>query len=228
MSRKKYRNDNSDTESSSNSKLNKEFKPLTKGQEDYVRCMIESTVTFCTGPAGSGKTHCAIGLACDHLQHDKVKKIVITRPMVQNGYHSLGAMPGGIYDKVLPYTIPVLEEMIIYLGKYRTDLYIQNGTVDIVPLEVMRGRNFHNSFVLLDEGQNCTLSQIKMFLTRIGRNSKAVVTGDLFQSDLPNNQIGLTVCMDKLKNVNGVALIELNYSDIIRNSLIARILEKLE
>jgi len=227
MSRKR-KNGNHDNNIQTNTKqTNKELKPKTNGQHDYIRAMVESAITICTGPAGTGKTACAVGLACDHLVRDKVQNIVITHPVVESGSRGLGYLPGPMDEKIHPYLVPVFDEMHIYLGKVRKDLFMQNGTIRIVPLEFMRGYNFHQSFIILDEAQNATLNQIKMFLTRIGRGSTVVMTGDIEQSDLRNEEIGLKTCIDKLKNTRGVSIIELTNADIIRNGIIARILEKL-
>jgi phosphate starvation-inducible PhoH-like protein len=231
MSKKNRRNDNGDnyTDNSleNNNKLNKQFKPLTKGQTEYIRAITESQITLCTGPAGSGKTACAVGLACEHLLHDKVKQIVITRPVVETGRQGLGYLPGSMVDKIHPYLVPVLDEMTIYLGKFKTDLYIQSEKIRIVPLEYMRGYNFHRSFVILDEAQNATLSQIKMFLTRIGQHSTVVISGDIEQSDLYDDQMGLKICLEKLQNTRDVSIVTLSDVDIVRNNIISRILEKL-
>lgn len=227
MSKKRQRNSSDKQQESFNNKLNKEFKPKTKGQEEYVRAIIESDITFCTGPAGSGKTACAVGLACEYLLHDKVKKIVITRPVVETGPQGLGFLPGTLENKIHPYLVPMLDEMHVYFGKYRTELYIEHGEVRIVPLEFMRGYTFNGSFIILDEAQNATLSQIKMFLTRIGLGSKVVITGDLTQSDLDDYQMGLKKCVDKLHNINRLSIITLTDADIVRHSLISKILEKL-
>lgn len=221
---KKYKQNQQQTNSN---KLNKEFKTKTDGQHDYIRSIIESDITFCTGPAGSGKTACAVGLACDHLVTGKVENIVLSRPVVETGRHGLGYLPGSLENKIHPYLVPMLDELNLYLGKTRVDLFLTNQTIRIVPLEYMRGYNLHNSFIILDEAQNATLSQIKMILTRIGRGSKLIINGDLNQSDLQNKDIGLSICMDKLKDINGVAIIQLTDLDIIRHSIISRILEKL-
>ncbi len=207
-------------------KRRKTLKPKTENQEIYIEAMEDSSVTFCSGPAGSGKTSVAVGLACEYLAQEKVKKIVITRPVVESG-RGLGHLPGTLIEKINPYLVPILEEMNMYLLKSNVELYRDQEIIELCPLEYMRGRNFHDCFMILDEAQNATFEQIKMFITRIGRNSKAVINGDLKQSDLGFEGGGLLTCMDELDGVEGVATCELDYSDIIRSDVVARILRRL-
>ena len=210
-----------------NSVTRKKLLPKTDNQADYIRAIVESDVTICIGPAGSGKTAVAVGLACEYILSGKIKKIIITRPVVESG-KGLGFLPGTFDEKIHPYLVPVLEEMNLYLGKDSVKSLREKGLIEVCPLEYMRGRNFHNSFMILDEAQNCTYEQIKMFLTRIGRNSKAVLNGDLDQSDLPIRLGGaLENCVDKLDGVKGVGISELDESDIVRNDVISRILSRL-
>lgn len=205
----------------------KSFKPKTSNQEDYVRAIVESDVVFCSGPAGTGKTAVAVGLACEHLLQNKVDKIVITRPVVEAG-KGLGYLPGTYLAKIQPYLVPVLEEIKLYLPPpLYTDKHAENQ-VELCPLEYMRGRNFHNSFIILDEAQNATLDQIKMFITRLGRGSTAVINGDIQQTDLPTSQRGgLKHCMDKLDGLRGVSICALDETDIVRHGIIAKILDRL-
>jgi len=232
MSRKRKNgndsNGNGNHIQTNSNQLHKELKPKSDGQHDYIRAMAESDITICIGPAGTGKTACAVGLACEHLVKDKVEQIVITRPVCETGRTGLGYLPGTMVEKIHPYLVPILDEMHIYIGKTRTDLFMQNGKIRIVPLEYMRGYNFHQSFIILDEAQNATLNQIKMFLTRIGRGSTVVMTGDIGQSDLYDEDMGLKVCLSRLDDTRGVSIVALTTEDIIRNSIIARILAKLE
>jgi phosphate starvation-inducible PhoH-like protein len=210
-----------------NSVTRKKLSPKTNNQADYIRTISESEVTVCIGPAGSGKTAVSVGMACEYILSDKVKKIIITRPVVESG-KGLGFLPGTFDEKIHPYLVPVLEEMNLYLGRDSVKSLREKGLIEVCPLEYMRGRNFHNSFMILDEAQNCTYEQIKMFLTRIGRNSKAVLNGDLDQSDLPIRLRGaLENCVNKLDGVEGVGISELDESDIVRNDVIARILSRL-
>ena len=210
-----------------NSQNRKKLLPKTNNQTDYIRTISESEVTICVGPAGSGKTAVAVGLACEYILSGKVKKIIITRPVVEAG-KGLGFLPGTFDEKIHPYLVPVLEEMHLYLGKDMVKSLKEKTLIEVCPLEYMRGRNFHNSFMILDEAQNCTYEQIKMFLTRIGRSSKAVLNGDLDQSDLPMRLRGaLENCVNKLDGVEGVGISELDESDIIRNDVISKILSRL-
>ena len=144
----------------------KQLKAKTDNQSIYIDSMKESYVTLCSGPAGSGKTSVAVGLACEYLLSDQVKKIVITRPVVESG-RGLGHLPGTMLEKINPYLIPILEEMGMYLTEREVEEYMDRGIIELCPLEYMRGRNFHHSFVILDEAQNATFEQLKMFITRI-------------------------------------------------------------
>lgn len=202
----------------------KVLKPKSKNQAEYLRCMCESDVTFCSGPAGSGKTALAVGLASQYLLEGKVEKIIITRPVVESG-RGLGFLPGTLTEKILPYLIPVIEEMKLYLGTETFNQSRGQNIIELCPLEYMRGRNFHNAFMILDEAQNATFEQIKMFLTRIGLGSKAVINGDITQTDLDDRcEGGLDDCMTKLTQVDGVSICKLFGSDIVRNKIIADIL----
>ena len=202
----------------------KVLKPKSKNQALYIKSMMDNDVTFCSGPAGSGKTALAVGLASQFLLEGRIEKIVITRPVVESG-RGLGFLPGTLTEKILPYLIPIIEEMKLYLG---SDVFGQgkaSNIIEMCPLEYMRGRNFHNTFMILDEAQNATFEQIKMFLTRIGMNSKAVINGDISQTDLDDrSEGGLDDCMTRLAQVDGVGVCQLFGSDIVRNKIIADIL----
>ncbi len=189
--------------------------------------MCESDVTFCSGPAGSGKTAVAVGLGCEYFLTDKVEKIIITRPVVEAG-NGLGFLPGTLTEKIQPYLVPVVEEMKQYLSVETYNSARSTNAIEMCPLEYMRGRNFHNAFMILDEAQNATYEQIKMFITRIGSGSKAVINGDIGQTDLNDRaEGGLDSCMDRLYDVEGVSVCELTSEDIVRNSIISRILSRL-
>lgn len=206
----------------------KKLKPKTENQANYIREMVESDITFCSGPAGSGKTSIAVGLASEYILDEKVGKIVITRPVVESG-RGLGFLPGTLTEKVQPYLIPIIEEMKQYLGVETFNTLRSTNSIEICPLEYMRGRNFHDCFMILDEAQNATFEQIKMFLTRIGIGSKAVINGDLDQTDLKGDAYGgLDTCIKCLDNLEGVGICKLTNSDIVRNSIIARVLQRLK
>jgi len=205
----------------------KVLKPKSKNQAVYIKSMMDNDVTFCSGPAGSGKTALAVGLASQFLLEGRVEKIVITRPVVESG-RGLGYLPGTLTEKILPYLIPIIEEMKLYLGADVFNLSKSQNIIEMCPLEYMRGRNFHNSFMILDEAQNATFEQIKMFLTRIGMGSKAVINGDLSQTDLNDYaEGGLDDCMTRLEKIDGVAVCKLFGGDIVRNKIIADILAAL-
>ena len=206
----------------------KKLKPKTRNQSDYIISMSENDVTFCSGPAGSGKTAVAVGLACEYILNNKVEKIVITRPVVESG-RGIGFLPGSLVEKVHPYMVPIIEEMKLYLGVETFNTMRSTNEIEICPLEYMRGRNFHSTFMILDEAQNATFEQIKMFLTRIGVGSKAIINGDLDQTDLKGDSFGgLNSCMGSLDNLEGVGICKLDHSDIVRNDIIAKILKRLK
>jgi phosphate starvation-inducible PhoH-like protein len=204
----------------------KKLKPKTENQENYIIDMAEADVTFCSGPAGSGKTAVAVGMACEYILDDRVEKIIISRPVVESG-RGIGFLPGTLNEKVHPYMVPIIEEMKLYLGMETYNSMRATNAIEICPLEYMRGRNFHNTFMILDEAQNATMEQIKMFMTRIGIGSKAVINGDLDQTDLRGESGGLRHCMDALDNLNGVAICKLTNDDIVRNNIISKILTRL-
>tara|TARA_R110002020_G_scaffold215614_1_gene422837 strand:+ start:2140 stop:2820 length:681 start_codon:yes stop_codon:yes gene_type:complete len=208
-------------------KPRKKLTPKTENQADYIRAIAESHISICCGPAGSGKTAVCVGLACEYLLSSKVKQIVVTRPVVESG-NGLGYLPGGLDEKIRPYLIPIIEEMCAHLGRDGFNSLKDSGAIEICPLELMRGRNFHESFIILDEAQNATFEQIKMFITRIGRGSKAVINGDLRQSDLPlRMRGGMEFCMDRLEDLKGVSVCELDDSDIVRHHIISKVLGRL-
>jgi phosphate starvation-inducible PhoH-like protein len=209
-------------------KRRKALKAKTKNQEEYIRTIEDSDVTLCTGPAGTGKTAVSVGLACDYLLDGRVEKIVVTRPVIESG-RGLGFLPGTFEEKIHPYLIPVLEEMEYRLSANRVQAYRDEGKIEVCPLEYMRGRNFHNCFMILDEAQNATFEQLKMFVTRIGWDSKAVINGDMDQTDLVNSsQGGLDTFLYRLDNIEGVGVAELTEADIIRNKIISKILNALD
>lgn len=213
--------------------MKKEFTPAklspkTQNHRDYIRAMVESDVTICTGPAGTLKTSLATGLACEWLRDGKISRILITRPIVECGDSELGILPGDLVEKIHPYLRPVLDEIELYIEHLQIIQFIKNRTIDIVPLNVMRGINCHNCFMILDEASNATFEQIKMFLTRIGKNSKCVINGDLKQYDLKTRQAGgLSSIIEKLQNIQGISTIQLTIADIVRSDVVGRILRAL-
>lgn len=204
------------------------LKPRTHNQSEYIRTIVDNTITFCQGKAGSGKTHIAVGLGLEYLLENKVKKIIITRPVVEAG-EKIGYLPGDANTKLFPYLLPIEDEINYFIGPaYNASLKL-NNKIEVVPLGFMRGRNFHESFIIADECQNASYEQIKMLLTRIGRNSKMVLTGDINQSDLSRHlQGGFYTLLNLLNGIDGVGIAKLEDVDIVRNPIIAKILGKIE
>lgn len=207
----------------------KTLQALTKGQSNYINDINHNPITFCSGPAGTGKTAIAVILACQHLNNNEstIDKIVITRPVVESG-RGVGYLPGGVLEKIHPYMVPVLEELREYLGAAALEKYRNTSTIEICPLEFMRGRNFHNTFAILDEAQNCTIEQIKMFITRMGNGSKIVLNGDIDQVDLPHySKDSFKRCMNIAQGLNNVAVRQLNYTDVVRSPIYKELLQRL-
>lgn len=204
------------------------LKPRSTNQSEYIRNIAENTITFCQGLAGSGKTHIAIGVALEYLLDQKVKKIIITRPVLEAG-EKIGYLPGTAEEKLHPYLLPILDEINYFISiNHYTKLKI-NNQIEVVPLGLMRGRNFHNAFIVADECQNASYDQLKMLLTRIGRDSKMVLTGDIAQSDLHRHQQGGFINIIKhLMGLDDIGFSVLEASDIVRNPIIAKILSRLE
>jgi phosphate starvation-inducible PhoH-like protein len=205
------------------------LKPRTKNQIDYIRTVSENTITFCQGFAGSGKTHIAVGIGIEYLLSDKVKKIVITRPVVEAG-EKIGYLPGSAEEKLNPYLLPILDEINHFITPAQYATLKLNNKIEVVPLGLMRGRNFHNTFIIADECQNATYEQLKMLLTRIGRDSKMILTGDVSQSDLRHDSQGGFHTMIQIlgKDLKGIGLVSLEAIDIIRNPIIGSILCELD
>lgn len=203
-------------------------KPRTQNQVEYIRTIAENSITFCQGVAGSGKTHIAIGMALDYLLDDKTKRIVITRPVVESG-EKIGYLPGTAEEKLHPYLLPLLDEVRHFISNGEFASLKLNNKIEIVPLGLMRGRNFHDAFIVADECQNASYDQLKMLLTRLGTNSKMVLTGDVSQSDLMRHMRGGFLNMiEALHEVEGVGLSVLDFTDIVRNPIIGKILGRLE
>jgi phosphate starvation-inducible PhoH-like protein len=204
------------------------LKPRTDNQKEYIRTIAENHITFCQGVAGSGKTHIAIGMALEYLLEEKVKRIVVTRPVVESG-EKIGYLPGTAEEKLHPYLLPLLDEINHFIPAAQYASLKTNNKIEIVPLGLMRGRNFHDAFIVADECQNASYDQLKMLLTRLGNGSKMVLTGDVSQSDLHRHmQGGFYTMTNILTNIPGIGISYLNFSDIVRNPIIGTILGRLD
>ncbi|MCM3619106.1 PhoH family protein [Sutcliffiella horikoshii] len=203
----------------------KSIRVKTLGQRQYVAAIRKKDLVFGIGPAGTGKTYLAVVMAVTALKNGHVKRIILTRPAVEAG-ESLGFLPGDLKEKVDPYLRPLYDALHDVFGSEHTQRLIERGTIEIAPLAYMRGRTLDDAFVILDEAQNTTAAQMKMFLTRLGFGSKMVITGDITQVDLPKGmKSGLAVVRDILKNTSGIQFIELEQSDVVRHPLVARIIQ---
>ncbi len=199
--------------------------PKTVGQKKYVNAIREHDVTFGIGPAGTGKTYLAMAMAVSHLKEGKVQRIILTRPAVEAG-EALGFLPGDLYEKIAPYLRPLHDALHDMLPAEEIQKDTERGVIEIAPLAYMRGRTLNNAFIILDEAQNSTMEQMFMFLTRLGMNSKAVVTGDVTQVDLPpNKKSGLIEAQHVLRHVEGIAMIEFTRRDVVRHPLVMRIID---
>ena len=197
----------------------------TINQQRLVKLSERNDLLFATGPAGSGKTYTAIALAVRALKEREVRRIILTRPAVEAG-EKLGFLPGDMKEKLDPYLQPLYDALNDMIPPAKLQKYIEEGTVQIAPLAYMRGRTLDNAFVILDEAQNTTLSQTKMFLTRMGRNAKFIVTGDVTQIDLPRrSDSGLTRTIETLKGIEGIGIVEFDKRDIVRHKLVKYIVE---
>jgi phosphate starvation-inducible PhoH-like protein len=204
------------------------LRPRTDGQARYVKAMREHDLTLSVGPAGTGKTYLAVGMAVSMLRQSQIKKIVLVRPAVEAG-ERLGFLPGDLVAKINPYLRPLLDALNEMMEPEAVRRYMENDIIEIVPLAYMRGRTLSSAVIILDEGQNTTIPQMKMFLTRMGQGSKIIVTGDVTQVDLPKQtRSGLIDALHRLKNVEGIATVHLDERDIVRNALVQRILRAYE
>ncbi len=229
-----YELDESENDGSKNSGNNvivhgrtgKPIKARTRNQKKLVHLSEDNDIVFAIGPAGTGKTYTAVALAVRALKTKMVKKIILTRPAVEAG-ESLGFLPGDLKDKIDPYLRPLYDALDDMLPGEKLDYFMQNRTIEVAPLAFMRGRTLDNAFIILDEAQNCTSGQIKMFLTRLGPSAKCIITGDLSQIDLPRNQkSGLYRALNILGDLNGIAKLFLTAEDVIRHRLVKDIITR--
>jgi phosphate starvation-inducible PhoH-like protein len=209
------------------------LKPKTENQAQLIRTIAENTVTIAMGPPGSGKTKLSVAYGIEKLLMGDYKRLIVTRPVVEVG-SSMGFLPGGYAEKLDPYLQPIYYELLQYISKQQLQTLINNGInhrgteeIIIAPLAYMRGMNYHDAYMILDEAQNCSYQEIKLFITRVGFNSKAVLVGDDKQSDLPSGKSGLIYWHEKLQDIESVGTYKLQNTDIIRNPVISRILSKI-
>lgn len=199
------------------------LRPRTPNQKAYLKALLESDVTFGIGPAGTGKTYLAVAAAVDAFERDAVERIVLTRPAIEAG-ERLGFLPGDLTQKVDPYLRPLYDALFDLFGFEKTQRLIEKQVIEIAPLAYMRGRTLNNAFVILDEAQNTTVEQMKMFLTRIGFGTRAVITGDVTQVDLPRGvRSGLAHASRVLENVRGIAMVHFSAADVVRHPLVGAI-----
>lgn len=202
--------------------------PKTLGQKEYYQALKHHDVVFGIGPAGTGKTYLAVVFAVQALKNHEVQKIILTRPAVEAG-ESLGFLPGDLKEKVDPYLRPLYDALYDMLGQEKTERYIEKGIIEIAPLAYMRGRTLEDAYVILDEAQNTTDAQMKMFLTRLGFHSKMIITGDITQIDLPKGVgSGLKKALHILKDVKGIRFVYLTALDVVRHSVVQKIIERYE
>ncbi len=201
--------------------------PANDAQREYIRLIAENQVVVAIGPAGSSKTAIPAYMACEKLINRDVDRIIISRPIVEAG-RGIGFLKGGLLEKCDPYMKPLTDELTKWIGAVRLKTALEDGTIEICPPDFMRGRNFHKCFIIMDEAQNCTLKQLKMVLSRLGKNSKMVINGDPDQTDLQRHEAGaLSLMYDRYRDLEDVGRIRFKASDIVRNPLIASLLERL-
>jgi phosphate starvation-inducible PhoH-like protein len=202
--------------------------PRTQGQARYIQSIRENDITFAIGPAGTGKTYLAVAVAVEALKHHQIRKIVLVRPAVEAG-ESLGFLPGDLHAKINPYLRPLLDALHEMIDYDQMKRYMEQDVIEVVPLAYMRGRTLNESFIILDEAQNTTIAQMKMFLTRMGQGSKIVISGDTTQIDLPRpSASGLIDAVARLRDISGVNIVQLGKTDIVRHRLVQDIVRAYE
>ncbi len=207
---------------------NRAVRPRSDGQARYMKALLENELVFCIGPAGTGKTYLAVATAVAHLRRGRIKKIVLVRPAVEAGEH-LGFLPGDLEAKINPYLRPLLDALHDLMEYEQIRRYMDNDLIEIAPLAYMRGRTLNDAAIILDEGQNATVPQMKMFLTRMGQNARIVVTGDITQVDLPPaTRSGLADAIERLRDIPGIGTAFLDRSDIVRHPLVQAIVDRYE
>ena len=206
----------------------RKIRPMGEGQRGYVKAIREHDMVICSGPAGSGKTYLAVAMAVNALRLEQVRKIVLVRPALEAG-EKLGFLPGDMQAKVNPFLRPLLDALGDILDFEQVQRYLDKDVIEIIPLAFMRGRTLNNTFMILDEAQNTTITQMKMFLTRMGHGSKIVASGDTTQIDLPeHHRSGLVDALDRLHDIEGVACVKLGRGDIVRHPLVQKIVDAYE
>jgi len=203
----------------------KSIGPKTQGQREYVEAIKKFDIVFGIGPAGTGKTYLAMACAVEALMKQEARRLILTRPAIEAG-ESLGFLPGDMYEKISPYLRPLYDALYDMMEAERIEKYLETGIIEVAPLAFMRGRTLNEAFIILDEAQNCTAEQMKMFLTRLGFDSKVVITGDITQSDLPQGKpIGLLQAQELLKGIEGIKFNYFSGSDVVRHELVQKIIE---
>lgn len=206
----------------------KRIVPRTAGQARYVQSIRDHDLTFAIGPAGTGKTYLAVAVAVEAMKRQAIRKIVLVRPAVEAG-ESLGFLPGDLHAKINPYLRPLLDALNEMIGFEQIRKYMEQDIIEVVPLAYMRGRTLNEAFIILDEAQNTTIAQMKMFLTRMGQGSKIVVSGDTTQIDLPRaSASGLIDAVNRLRNIQGIHIVQMTRADIVRHRLVQEIVEAYE
>ncbi|MGE0608748.1 MAG: PhoH family protein [Pirellulales bacterium] len=206
----------------------RKIRPRTAGQTNYCNAIRDNDLVFCVGPAGTGKTYLAVAMAVTALKQERIRKIVLVRPAVEAG-ENLGFLPGDLQAKINPYLRPLLDALREMVDYDQVKRYTEQDVIEVIPLAYMRGRTLNDAFIILDEAQNTTIAQMKMFLTRMGHGSKIVVSGDITQIDLPSHTTsGLVDAVRRLKGIEGLTQVKLSNADIVRHPLVQRIVEAYE